>query len=126
MISSPAIIAIVLAVFVTLAFSGGFAVSNWRASGEIQRLTSSNAVFEEANARCATDIAEVRKSIAAVTVAAAERQKAASISMVVATKTADVHTAKARQIKVMLPVQVDRQCEAIRMEQIDYVRGRTQ
>ena len=124
MISSPAIIAIVLAVFVTLAFSGGFAVSNWRASGEIQRLTSSNAVFSAANDKCATDIAEVKKSIAVVTAAAAERQKAAAVSMVVASKTADVHTAKAKQIKLMPPIQLDKQCEAIRMEQIDYVRER--
>ena len=124
MISSPAIIAIVLAVFVTLAFSGGFAVSNWRASGEIQRLNSSNAVLSAVNDKCATDIQDVRKAMDAVTAAAAERQKAAEVSMVVATRTADVHTSKAKQIKSMPPIQIDKQCEAIRMEQIDYVRER--
>ena len=123
---SPAAIAIVLAVFVTLAFSGGFAVSNWRASGEIQRLNSSNAVFSAANDKCATDIHDVRKAMGAVTAAAAERQKAAEVSMVVASKTADVHTAKAKQIKALPPIQIDKQCEAISQEQIDYVRERAQ
>ena len=123
---SPAAIAIVLAVFVTLAFSGGFAVSNWRASGEIQRLNSSNAVFSAANDKCATDIQDVRKAMDAVTAAAVVREKAAKVSMVTATRKADVHTAKAKQIKALPPVQIDKQCEAIKAEQIDYVRERAQ
>ena len=126
MISSPAIIAIVLAVFVTLAFSGGFAVSNWRASGEIQRLNSSNAVLAAANDKCATDIQDVRKAMDVVTAAAEVREKAAKVSMVVATRTADTHTAKAKQIKALPPVKIDKQCEAIQLEQIEYVRERKQ
>ena len=126
MISSPAIIAIVLAVFVTLAFSGGFAVSNWRASGEMQRLNSSNAVLAAANDKCATDIQSVRKAMDVVTAAAEVREKAAKVSMVTATRTADVHTAKAKQIKALPLIQLDKQCEAIRLEQMEYVKERAQ
>ena len=118
----PLIIAFI-AVFVVGGIVGGV-ITHWKDGAKIERLTSSNAVLEEANTRCATDIAEARKSIAAVTAAAAVREKAAEVSMVVASKTADVHTAKARQIKALPPVQLDMQCEAIRMEQIEYVGSR--
>lgn len=55
MIHSPAIIAIVLAIFVALAFSGGFVVSHWRDSLEIRQLNSSNAVLSAVNDKCAAD-----------------------------------------------------------------------
>ncbi|HEY9490161.1 MAG TPA: hypothetical protein VIQ51_17615, partial [Chryseosolibacter sp.] len=67
----PLIIAFI-AVFVVGGIAGGV-ITHWKDGAKIERLTSSNAVLEGANARCATDIAEVRKSIAVVTAAAEVR-----------------------------------------------------
>ena len=40
MISTPVITAIVIAVLVALAFSGGFALSDWRMAARIQQLNN--------------------------------------------------------------------------------------
>src|SRR5687768_5388900 len=123
---SPAIAAIAIAVMAALAFGGGFAVADWRSGAKVAVLTSNNAVLTAVNDKCATDIVAVREAIAAMKKAAAEREKAAAVSMVVATRSADKHTAKARRIRTYPPVSMDMQCEAVKREQVEYVRDRAQ
>ena len=126
MISSPAIIAIVLAIFVALAFSGGFAVSNWRCASEIQRLSSSNAVLSAANDKCATDIQSVRGAMDALAAASAMRDKNAAVAMRHAESVAAKHTNRAKKIISLPPVALEYQCEVLVHEQIEYVKSRRQ
>ena len=126
MISSPAIIAIVLAIFVALAFSGGFAVSNWRSASEIQRLGSGNAVLSAANDKCATDIQSVRTAMDALAAASAVRAKNAAVAMQRAVPVASKHTDRAKNIISLPPVALEYQCEVVAREQIEYVKGRHQ
>ena len=126
MISSPAIIAIVLAIFVALAFSGGFAVSNWRCASEIQRLNSSNAVLSAANDKCATDIQSVRSAMDALEAASAMRDKNAALAMRRAESVAAKHTNHAKKIISLPPVALEYQCEVLAHEQIEYVKSRRQ
>ncbi|MEO8991834.1 MAG: hypothetical protein ABI284_01455, partial [Nitrosospira sp.] len=111
MISSPAIIAIVLAIFVALAFSGGFAVSNWRSASEIERLNSSNAVLSAANDKCAVDIQSVRGAMAALAAVSAVRDKNAAMAMRRAESTAAKHSDRAKKITALPPVALEHQCE---------------
>ena len=126
MISSPAIIAIVLAIFVALAFSGGFAVSNGRSASEIQRLSSSNAVLSAANDKCATDIQSVRSAMDALEAASAMRDKNAALAMRRAESVAAKHTNHAKKIISLPPVALEYQCEVLAHEQIEYVKSRRQ
>jgi hypothetical protein len=126
MISSPAIIAIVLAIFVGLAFGGGFAVSNWRSASEIQRLNSSNAVLSAANDKCATDIQSVRNAMDALAAASAVRDKNAAMAMRRAESVAAKHTDRAKKIIALPPVALEHQCEVLTREQVEYVKNRRQ
>ena len=81
MISTPAITAIVIAVLVALAFSGGFALSDWRMASRIQQLNSNNAVLSAANDKCATDIQSAHMAMDALTAAATTREKDAAKAM---------------------------------------------
>src|SRR5687768_14545525 len=107
----PLILAFI-AVFVVGGIAGAI-VMNWKEGAEIEKLTSNISVLLAANDKCATDIVAVKESITAITKAATERAKAASVSMVVASKVADTHTAKARQIRTYPPVQIGMQCDAV-------------
>lgn len=126
MISSPAIAAIVIAVIAALAFSGGFAVSDWRSAAEIQRLNSNNAILSSANDKCATDIQSVRMAMDALKAASARRERDAAIAMRRAAKAAAKHTGKAGKIRSLPPVAPEHQCEALAREQLAYVKGRRQ
>jgi hypothetical protein len=126
MISSPAIVAIVLAIFVALAFGGGFAVSNWRCASEIQRLNSSNAVLSAANDKCAIDIQSVRSAMDALAAASAVRDKNAAVAMQRAAPVAAKHTNLAKKITALPPVALEHQCEVLAREQIEYVKNRRQ
>lgn len=126
MISSPAIIAIVLSIFVALAFGGGFAVSNWRSASEIQRLNSSNSVLSAANDKCATDIQSVRGAMDTLAAASAMRDKNAAVAMRRAESVAAKHTNRAKKIISLPPVALEYQCEVLAHEQIEYVKSRRQ
>jgi hypothetical protein len=126
MISTPAITAIVIAVLVALAFSGGFALSDWRMASRIQQLNSNNAVLSAANDRCATDIQSAHMAMDALTATAATREKAAAKAMRSAATAAAEHTSSAKKLRSLPPVTPEKQCEVISMEQIKYVRSRRQ
>ncbi|SFW21704.1 hypothetical protein [Nitrosovibrio sp. Nv17] len=127
MVGTPAVTAIVIAVLVALAFGGGFALGDWRATMQIQRLHNDNALLSAANDRCATDIESVRFALDAQKAAAVRREKEAIRAMREAGKVAAAHTAKARAIRALPPVadvSADGQCEAIFREQQEYVQDR--
>lgn len=124
MISSPAITALVIAIFVALAFSGGFVVSNWRSASEIQRLNSHNAVLSAANDQCALDIQSVREAMNAVRATSIRREKDAAIAMRSATKLAVKHVKRAKKMSLLPPVASEHQCEAVTREQLEYVKSR--
>jgi hypothetical protein len=124
---SPAITAIVIAVLAALAFGGGFALSDWRAAAQIQRLNTNNAMLSAANDRCATDIQSVRMALEALTVATAKREKDAIKAMRGAAIAAATHTGNAKKIRSLRPVPAatpGKQCEMINTEQIQYVQSR--
>ena len=101
---SPAITAIVIAVLAALAFGGGFALSDWRTTAQIQRLNTNNAMLSAANDKCATDIQSVRMALEALTVAAAKREKDAVKAMRAAATAAATHTGNAKKIRSLQPV----------------------
>lgn len=121
---SPTILAIVIAVFSGLAFTGGFAVADWRSGAQIARLASENAVLEAANGKCTTDIESVRQSVISMQKAADERVKAADAAMVVAQPKAAIHTRAAITIKAA-PIPIGESlCAAVEREQKEYVQAR--
>ena len=124
MISTPAITAIIIAVLVALAFSGGFALSDWRMASRIQQLNSDNAVLSAANDRCATDIQSTRTTMDALTAAATAREKDAAKAMRGATTAAAQHTGNAKKMQTLPPVVPEKQCEVVYVEQIKYVQSR--
>lgn len=123
---SPAITAIVITILAALAFSGGFAVSDWRSASEIQRLNSNNAILSSANDQCATDIESARMAMDALKAASARREKGAAIAMRRAAAAASRHTSHARKIRSLPPVAPEHQWEVLAREQIEYVRERHQ
>jgi len=60
---SPTILAVVIAVFAGLAFTGGFVVSDWRSASHIQQLGSENAMLSAVNDKCTVDIQSVHKAM---------------------------------------------------------------
>ncbi len=124
MISTPAITAIVIAVLVALAFSAGFALSDWRMASRIQQLNSNNAVLSAANDRCATDIQIVRAAMNSLTATAAAREKNAANAMRSATTAAAKHTGNAKKMQTLPPAAPEKQCEVVYVEQIKYVQSR--
>lgn len=123
---TPAITAIVIAVLAALAFSGGFALGDWRMASQVQRLNSNNAVLSAANDKCATDIQSVRMAMETLTAATASREKNAAMAMRSAASAAAKHTENAKKIRALPPVAPVKQCEVINTEQIKYVQSRHQ
>lgn len=124
MLPIPALLAIGAAVIAILSFAGGYSVESWRKGAEIERLEGTNAELTAANGRCAADIETANKAITAMTNIAAERERQAVESMKQIQPEVQVHAARITRIKTLPQVAPDMQCEAIRQEQIEYVRER--
>ncbi|MGH8684710.1 MAG: hypothetical protein ACREUM_05085 [Nitrosospira sp.] len=123
---TPAITAIVIGVLAALAFSGGFALGDWRMASQVQRLNSNNAVLSAANDKCATDIQSVRMAMETLTAATATREKNAAMAMRSASAAAAKHTDNAKKIRALPSVAPVKQCDVINTEQIKYVQSRHQ
>jgi hypothetical protein len=121
---SPTILAIVIAVFAGLAFTGGFAVSDWRSASRIQRLNSENAMLSAANDKCTVDIQSVNKAMNELAASSARREKEAARAIRRAEADAARHTNHAKKIRTLPPVKPEYQCEVIVKEQIEYVQKR--
>ena len=124
MISSPTILAVVIAVCAGLAFTGGFAVGDWRSALQIQRLTSNNVALTMANNKCATDIQSVRSSMDALAADSTKRKKNAAKAMRGARVSATRHSRRAEKMLALSPIAPEHQYEVITREQIAYVQGR--
>lgn len=126
MFTSPAITAIVIAIFAAFAFTGGFVVSGWRSASQMQQLSSQKAALLAANEKCVLDIQSVRAATSAMTKAAATREKNAAIAMRRAAATAAKHTRRAKKTHGLPVVPLEHQYEAIKREQTEYVQSRHQ
>ena len=123
---TPAITAIIIIVLSAVAFVGGFAVSDWRSSVEIRRLTSDNALLSASNNKCASDIQSVRAAIDTLTSTSVTREKNAAVAMRNAAASAAKHVSRAKDIRSLPAVAPQHQCEAIEREQAEYIRTRRQ
>ena len=124
MLSSSALTAIGLAVFVVGVFGAGFLVADWRKSGELEELRSSNTILSGANTRCATNLKEVNQAVSEVLSLAQEREKQAQEAMREVQPVIERKRAKVIQIRGLPVVPTDKQCDAIRTEQVAYVQSR--
>ncbi len=122
---SPAITAIAIGIYTLLAFGGGFAVSHWRDSGEMERLRSDKKIVEAVNKKCVADLGEVRQSVASLLDMEAVLRKEAQKAQKDVQPAVEKHQARITRIKQLPPVVAsDQQCMAIKLEQIDYVKLR--
>ena len=121
---SPTILAIVIAVFAGLAFTGGFVVSDWRSASQIQQLGSENAMLSAANDKCTVDIQSVHKAMDAAGCELGQREQNATKAMRRAEADAARHTNRAKKISALPPVKPEHQYEVIMKEQIEYVQKR--
>jgi hypothetical protein len=121
---SPLIAAIAIAVLAALAFGGGFAVSHWRSSAEITRLTGDNTLLTASNVKCVTDIQSVRSAIKAMEDVAVERERQAEEAMRNVEPVVERRKATVTRIRQLAEVPEDKQCKAIEEEQIAYVQAR--
>jgi hypothetical protein len=121
---SPTILAVVIAIFTGLAFTGGFAVSDWRSASRIQQLNSENAILSAANDKCIVDIQSVKKAMDELTASSVRREKDAARAIRRAEADAARHTNHAKKIRTLPHVKPEYQCEAIVKEQIEYVQKR--
>ncbi|SOD42387.1 hypothetical protein [Nitrosovibrio sp. Nv4] len=125
MFASPAITAIIIAVFAALSFGGGFVVSDWRSGKEVQRLGSENVVLRASNDKCATDIGTVQAGVKEVTDALEAKELEAQAAMKLAQVSAKKHSDLAAELRNGLPVRPgETQCQAVEREQREYVGGR--
>src|SRR5690348_13895289 len=116
---SPTILAVVIAIFAGLAFTGGFTVSDWRSASQIQRLNSENAMLSAANDKCTVDIQSVHKAMDELAASSARREKDAARAIRRAEADAAKHTNHAKKIRALPPVKPEYQCEVIVKEQIE-------
>jgi hypothetical protein len=121
---SPAITIIIAIAIVVLSFGGGFAVADWRKSGQLEDLRGKNNQLVDANDRCAGDIKSAKAAMQAMTAVSQERERQAQESMKEAQPQVEKRTAIITRIKALPAVPLDQQCEAIKQEQIEYVRER--
>lgn len=121
---SPGITAIVIGVMALLAFAGGFAVADWRKSGELEKVRSESKLLTASNQKCTEDVRNVNAVVQEMLDAAIEREQKAVEAMKEAEPIAKRHTAKIIKIRSLPAVPLDMQCEAITQEQIAYVQTR--
>jgi outer membrane murein-binding lipoprotein Lpp len=121
---SPAITAIVIGIIATLAFGGGFALSDWRDSRKVERLESDKAILQASNEKCGEDVKQVKQAVQAMESVAAEKERQAAEAMQETVPEIKQHKARITKIKALPPVKPEMQCEAIKQEQIQYVQAR--
>jgi len=123
---SPTVVAVLITVGAGLAFTGGFAISNWRSALHLQRLSFENAALSESKKKCATDIQSVQDAMHSMTETAAKREKIVAKAIKGAASTAARHTNRAKKTHDLPSVAPERQYEVILKEQAEYVRSRHQ
>lgn len=118
------ILAMIVAVSVITGFGGGYAIANWRKGAEIEKVRGENTVLTNANNHCAADIVSAKAAMTDIIAQVAERERQAAEAMNKAQPEVEKHQAKIIKIKAMQAIPLDQQCEAIKQEQIAYVKAR--
>lgn len=121
---SPAIAIGIAIAIALLSFGGGFAIADWRMSGKVEKLQGNNNLLSDANSKCAVDVQNAQTAMQAMTAVSQERERQAQESMRQAQPQVEQRTATITRIRALPPVPLDQQCEAIKQEQIAYVKGR--
>lgn len=120
----PAVIASVLGAIALVSFGSGFAVENWRKGAEVEKLRGKVAILEAARAQCSYDVEQANSAMHRLTQQARERERQAEEAMRLAEPIVKERTKVITQIKELPVIELDRQCEAIKEEQIKYVQSR--
>jgi hypothetical protein len=123
MIGTGAIAGMLLAVAV-LAFGGGFAVADWRKSGELEKSRSESKLLTASNNRCAADVQNVNAVVEAMILEAGDRERKAQEAMKQTEPIVEKRKATITRIRALPAVKPDMQCEAMSQEQIAYVQAR--
>lgn len=111
--------------------AGGWAVADWKASGELatarahtQAANLRNDALIGANNRCAVNVEDVRKAVKGIADQSARVAAAAAAEMKKAASQAQSHAARADEILSRPPVQQPKWCETIVRENAAYVAER--
>jgi hypothetical protein len=123
MITTEAIAAMLLGVAV-LAFAGGFAVADWRKSGELEKSRSESKLLTASNGKCKEDVQNVNAVVEAMILEAGDRERKAQEAMKQTEPVVEKRKATITRIRALPAVKPAMQCEAITQEQISYVQAR--
>ena len=121
---TPLITVAVLAGTALVSFGAGYVVENWRTSADIERLQGQNTLLQTSAGKCEADIQNVRAAMMAIETASKERVRQAEEAMIQSEPEVRERTVTITKIKELPVVAPDEQCEAIRTEQIKYVKDR--
>lgn len=123
---SPALIAVIVVVASAVSFGAGWAVESWHKGAEVEKLRGDNKLLSTAGGKCEADVRNIRQAMQAIQDEAEERARLAEEAMKQAQPKVETRTKVITQIKTLPTVAPDKQCEAIKQEQIEYVGWRKQ
>jgi len=124
MLLNPWILAGALGGVVLVSFGGGFAVENWRKGAEIEKLKGENSLLLSVGGKCQADVRQVREAMQALKDETARMKKEAEEAMRQAEPEVIERARTITKIKTLPTVKLDMQCEAVKHEQVEYVRRR--
>jgi len=116
--------AVIAAVAGTSGFVGGWTLNGWRLGETIARLEGENTAYAGANARCGVNVAEVKAAVSEIVKQGEQRAVEAAKAIKKAETAAVVHLNRAAGIINRPPVPPEKQCDTVRDEQIEYIKGR--
>jgi len=128
LIGNPANLAIAAAIIAAVAGASGFAtgwkLNSWRLGAEVAELRGENTAYAGANERCSVNVAEVKAAVGEIVKQGEARAVQAAKAIKKAEAAAVVHINRAAGIINRPPVPPEKQCDTVRDEQVEYVRGR--
>ena len=116
--------AVIAAVAGASGFGTGWALNGWRLGADVARLEGQNTAYAGANARCGVNVAEVKAAVSEIVKQGEQRAAEAAKAIKKAETAAVVHLNRAAGIINRPPVPPEQQCDVVRAEQIEYVKGR--
>lgn len=119
-----ATIAAIIAAVAFVSFGAGYAVESWHLGKNMEKLKGENTLLIQANDRCAGDIANAKTAMQQILTDTRQREQQAADAMQKAQPQVEQRQAVITKIKSKPEVALNMQCEAIKLEQIEYVKGR--
>ena len=116
--------AVIAAVAVSTGFAAGWKLNGWRLGADVAELRGANAAYAGANERCGVNVAEVKAAVGEIVKQGEARAAQAAKAIKKAESAAVVHINRAAGIINRPPVPPEKQCDTVRDEQVEYVRGR--